>query len=212
MRHYQLDESEGTTAKDAGSDGVDATLTDMPASPWTPSRAARKTRSDRAAVPVALAYGDADSKALVVSVVRQPAHGDVNITDPSRGVGAYTPDDDWAGGSETFTYQVADADHTSAPQTAWVTCAGPDLHTWDGGGSSDDWSDAANWVGDVAPGNGDTVRFDGSTRQANTDDLLTRVAGIQFATGGWTIGGLPLSCSGPIASEAKSGDADHAGP
>ncbi len=208
VRYYQLDEGEGTTAKDAGSDGVDATLTDMSASPWIASRAAREFKTDGAAVPVALAYGDADSKALVVSLVEQPAHGAVNITDESRGRGVYTPDDDWAGGSETFTYQVADADHTSAPQTAWVTCAGPGLHTWDGGGSSDDWSDAANWVGDVAPRNGDTVRFDGSTRQVNTDDLLTRVGGIQFASGGWTISGLPLSCSGPITNEAPSGDAE----
>src|SRR5689334_17598816 len=32
--------------------------------------------------------------------------------------------------------------------------------TWDGGGTTNDFSEGANWVGDVAPANGQSVRFD----------------------------------------------------
>src|SRR5262249_24637762 len=35
----------------------------------------------------------------------------------------------------------------------------PGLSTWDGGGADNNWSTAANWVGDVAPHAGDDLVF-----------------------------------------------------
>ena len=39
--------------------------------------------------------------------------------------------------------------------------------TWDGGGATKNWSDGANWSGDIAPGPNDDAIFDGtSTKNA----------------------------------------------
>jgi hypothetical protein len=41
---------------------------------------------------------------------------------------------------------------------------------WDGGGTTQNWSDAANWTSDILPNDSDSVRFDGtSTKQATID-------------------------------------------
>ncbi len=45
-------------------------------------------------------------------------------------------------------------------------------NTWDGGGGDDNWSTAANWDGDTAPGFG-TLTFSGSTRTSNIMDANT---------------------------------------
>jgi autotransporter-associated beta strand protein len=61
-----------------------------------------------------------------------------------------------------------------------------DNRTWDGGGSDANWSTLANWDGDVsAPGTGDVLFFDGSTRLVNTNDLIadTSFAGLAFNSG-----------------------------
>ena len=39
--------------------------------------------------------------------------------------------------------------------------------TWDDSGSTGNWSDATNWVGDVLPGTLDVATFDGATSSAN---------------------------------------------
>ncbi len=177
-RYYRLDESSGTTAADAGSDGVAATLVSMPASPWITSTAGREASSvNGAAGAVALAYGDKDAQDLTVSVVTQPEHGTVDLTSPSLGHGTYTPDAGW-GGSETFTYTVSDGSSTSATRTAWVTATLPDTHTWDGGAGETDtkWSTAANWVGDSLPSDGDTLVFPATAGSIATNDaFLTRI-------------------------------------
>lgn len=45
--------------------------------------------------------------------------------------------------------------------------------TWDGGGTDNNWSTDANWVGDplLNPTNGDTLTFAGSTRLTSNNDL-----------------------------------------
>ena len=46
--------------------------------------------------------------------------------------------------------------------------------TWDGGGATNNWSDSANWSGDVAPTIADDVVFDGtSTKNSNIDAPFT---------------------------------------
>lgn len=56
---------------------------------------------------------------------------------------------------------------------------------WDGGGATNDWSEAANWVGDVVPGATDSVLFNTtSTKDALIDGgFAGTVAGIDVSTG-----------------------------
>src|SRR5690242_3214153 len=42
--------------------------------------------------------------------------------------------------------------------------------TWDGGGTDNNWSSNANWVGDNNPANNDGVIFAGTTRLTNTNN------------------------------------------
>ena len=42
--------------------------------------------------------------------------------------------------------------------------------TWDGGGSTSSWSEAANWSGDVVPGSGDIAVFDGTSTKDSVID------------------------------------------
>src|SRR5882724_1154250 len=57
--------------------------------------------------------------------------------------------------------------------------------TWDGGGATNNWSEAANWSGDTIPGAGDVAIFDGtSTKDATIDAAFAgSVAGIQINSG-----------------------------
>ena len=107
-------------------------------------------------------------------------------------------------GGGAFSLELTD--HTTYRTLDLVfTPATPETRVWDGGGADDKWSTAANWVGDVAPRDGDTVRFAGYVRQSNTNDLLASVGGVEFATSGWVIGGDALRLGGPITSEAATG-------
>lgn len=58
--------------------------------------------------------------------------------------------------------------------------------TWDGGGTTDNWSDCANWVGDACPTASDTVVFD-ATSAAAPHNNSTIDAGFGSAIGGITI-------------------------
>ena len=50
-----------------------------------------------------------------------------------------------------------------------IVCDGVTTRTWDGGGSTNNWSEAANWSGDVVP-NGDAVLFNASSSKNATVD------------------------------------------
>ncbi|HYE07101.1 MAG TPA: autotransporter-associated beta strand repeat-containing protein [Planctomycetota bacterium] len=98
--------------------------------------------------------------------------------------------------------------------------------TWDGGGADDDWSTAANWVGDLAPGTGDNLVFSGASRLTPTNDYAAGASfnAIIFAASGFTVGGnaialdagvrnhigsntcaLPVTASSSIAFSADAG-------
>ncbi|MBN9519739.1 hypothetical protein J0H58_14655, partial [bacterium] len=71
----------------------------------------------------------------------------------------------------------------------------PATFTWDGGGTTDNWSDGANWAGNVAP-TGSAVTLDdlvfpaGAARLANTNDIAGGVfTSIQFTGSGYTLSG-----------------------
>ena len=203
LRYYQLDESSGKTAFDAGSDGVDANLLTLPASPWIPSTAGREVRSvGGTAGAVALAYGDPDLAEPTVAVVTQPAHGTVTLTSPSLGQGTYTPDVGWSG-TETFTYQVSDDATTTAPVTATVTTTPPDTHTWKGGGGNELWSTAANWAEGVVPSAGDSLVFPGGATSLMSDNDLTglEVHDVSITAGGYAFGGNGLVLDGDLSAD-----------
>ncbi|MGH3090634.1 MAG: Ig-like domain-containing protein [Rubrobacteraceae bacterium] len=55
--------------------------------------------------------------------------------------------------------------------------------TWDGGGTTNDWSEAANWSGDTVPGVNDTAIFDGTSTKDATIDVPVTVSGFQINSG-----------------------------
>ena len=55
--------------------------------------------------------------------------------------------------------------------------------TWDGGGATENWSEAANWSGDTVPLNADTVVFDATSVKNVTIDVNITVAAWQIAAG-----------------------------
>ena len=55
--------------------------------------------------------------------------------------------------------------------------------TWDGGGATNNWSEAANWSGDTVPGSIDIVIFDGTSTKDATIDVSINVRGIQINSG-----------------------------
>ena len=62
--------------------------------------------------------------------------------------------------------------------------------TWDGGGGDGKWSTAANWVGDVAPRNGDAIIFSGTgSSRITTSPTAGAFPTITFASSGFTLGG-----------------------
>jgi fibronectin-binding autotransporter adhesin len=82
--------------------------------------------------------------------------------------------------------------------------------TWDGGGADNNWTAAANWVGDVAPGAGDSLVFDatgvGARPSPNNDfAAATNFGTITVAAGGYTIGGNSVSLTSGLTASNASG-------
>ncbi len=61
--------------------------------------------------------------------------------------------------------------------------AAADTVTWDGGGSTNNWSEPANWSGDIAPAPGDDVIFDATSSKDATVDTNITVGSIRIAAG-----------------------------
>jgi len=55
--------------------------------------------------------------------------------------------------------------------------------TWDGGGLTNNWSEAANWSGDVVPGTSDDVIFDATSGKDAAIDINIAVSSIKIDTG-----------------------------
>lgn len=70
------------------------------------------------------------------------------------------------------------------------------VRTWDGGGASNVWTDAANWVGDTIPLPGDDLVFPANAAQQNNNNnfpLFTGFNSIKFEGGVYTVSGNPFS-------------------
>ncbi len=55
--------------------------------------------------------------------------------------------------------------------------------TWTGLGSTNDWSEGANWSTGVAPGPGDVAIFDATSSKNATINVAANVSGIQISVG-----------------------------
>ncbi|MFM8434754.1 MAG: beta strand repeat-containing protein [Planctomycetia bacterium] len=80
-------------------------------------------------------------------------------------------------------------------------------YTWDGGGSDNNWSTGANWIGGVAPARGSStfVTFAGSTRLTPFNDQgdWAQLAGMTFASGA---SGFRIEGNGNIGFVNGSGE------
>jgi len=96
-----------------------------------------------------------------------------------------------------FSYQGGDGNDFSA--TVISSPAGP-LRVWDGGGGDNNWTTAANWVGDVAPQPDEALRFAaGAARTANNNNFpLNTTFRTLLIEGGYTLGGNGLQLSGDL--------------
>jgi|GEM_PF-1963686 len=87
--------------------------------------------------------------------------------------------------------------------------------TWDGGGTDDNWSTAANWSSDTLPVNGDILVFDMSLPAIYNEPLFNDIVGLDVAgitlTGAGTydtsflVTGNDLIISGPITGTEVAG-------
>jgi autotransporter-associated beta strand protein len=86
-----------------------------------------------------------------------------------------------------------------------------DTHTWDGGGTTNSYfSNATNWVGDVAPVDGDALVFDGTARlDANNDQTGWTLASVTFnsGAGAFVITGNDITLTGAITNNDNSDQA-----
>lgn len=86
----------------------------------------------------------------------------------------------------------------------------PAVATWDGGGTTDGWSDPQNWVGDVTPQSGDDLAFPAGAARLNAvnDFPLTVVmpfGQLRLTSNGYRITGGAISLSGGITANLPFG-------
>jgi len=65
----------------------------------------------------------------------------------------------------------------------WSSNVSAVSRVWDGGGSTNNWTEAANWSGDIVPGAGDIAVFNSTSVKNATINAAIDVAGIQIASG-----------------------------
>jgi autotransporter-associated beta strand protein len=81
--------------------------------------------------------------------------------------------------------------------------------TWDGGGANNNWTTAANWVGDVAPSAGDDLVFTGNVRTTNVNNFSagTTFNSITFDSGAsnFSISGNQITLNGGVDLVSATG-------
>ena len=196
--YWNLDEASGSTAADLRTVGA-ATLVNSPTHE-TSTVSLEQTTAMNTPLSERLAHYDVDGGTLALSVVDQPQHGIVTMTDPATGAYTYTPDENFIG-ADSFTYKVWDGTSDSTPATVNLYVA----HGWDGGsGATSDWSDATNWVNDDPPTNGDDVGFSGTANCANHNDLVSELGTVVFSDPGFNIDGQPVTLDTGIVNSIAS--------
>lgn len=79
--------------------------------------------------------------------------------------------------------------------------------TWDRGGGVNNWTNAVNWEGDIAPAAGDSLYFAG-TATGNTNDFAanTQFNGLTFSAGAnsFNLGGAAINLAGNITNASSN--------
>jgi fibronectin-binding autotransporter adhesin len=79
---------------------------------------------------------------------------------------------------------------------------------WDGGGTNGFWSNPTNWLGDILPGQGDTLAFPAAAaRKVNTNDFASDTVfnAIQFPGNGYTLRGNPAGVISSLVGSNATG-------
>jgi autotransporter-associated beta strand protein len=78
------------------------------------------------------------------------------------------------------------------------------VSTWDGGGTDNNWTTAANWVGDVAPTAGDDLVFDGTVRTStqNNFSVGTSFSSVTFASDDFSLAGNRITLTSGITVDS----------
>jgi autotransporter-associated beta strand protein len=88
----------------------------------------------------------------------------------------------------------------------------PAVLTWDGGGGDNNWTTAANWVGNVAPTAGDDLAFAGNVQLTSNNSFAagTAFSSITFKNGGFDLTGnaVTLTSAGASKGITSSGGAN----
>ncbi|MFA5392762.1 MAG: hypothetical protein WC306_03760, partial [Candidatus Paceibacterota bacterium] len=92
---------------------------------------------------------------------------------------------------------------TGSNTTNWIIVAGT-VKFWDGGGSTNDWSEAANWVGDAVPGTTELAALNGGSgpdpdKDCTFNNAGTWSGGSFYITNGYT-GTITLSVDMNVAT------------
>ncbi|MFN6964313.1 MAG: carboxypeptidase regulatory-like domain-containing protein [Pyrinomonadaceae bacterium] len=100
-------------------------------------------------------------------------------------VGSFT-----AEGSDVFPFEMPQFAPPSPAWTPWADAGNRSTtgrllvtKTWDGGGTTNNWSDGANWSGDVPPQAGDDVIFDATSTKNAVIDVNVTVRSININAG-----------------------------
>jgi len=72
--------------------------------------------------------------------------------------------------------------------------------TWNGGGSNNNWSNGANWLGGVAPGTGAAIIFSGTTQTSTNNDISsgTTFASIEFSASNFRLAGNAVTLTSGV--------------
>ena len=100
-------------------------------------------------------------------------------------------------GAHSFQVRAMDASGLVATATVLIGVADDITMQWSGG-VSQYWSESFNWTQFRAPTNGEALVFAGTTRLANTNDLLAVAGPITLANAGFLLGGNWLTLTGGI--------------
>lgn len=103
--------------------------------------------------------------------------------------------------SRFFSWDIAGSAVATYDNFSVTFISGPNPmdRTWTGAGSDDNWSTGANWAAGVAPVLGDSLIFNGTTRQSSINDLTDMVVPmLTFNNGGFTLSGNALNIAGGI--------------
>ncbi len=76
--------------------------------------------------------------------------------------------------------------------------------TWDSGGTTNVWNNAANWDLDVAPTNGDNLVFGSGTKLIITNNLLTSIGTLTFTNGNFTVSGNAVTITNGISNTTSN--------